>query len=315
MSTAAPEAPASTAPFEFFDAHVLRTRRLGPTMLRVTFGGDSLARFASGGRDQRLKLFLPHPGQEAPLMPSDAGQGWFAAWRAMDPAVRGIMRSYTVREQRHFPHEELDIDFALHGVGGPGDGAGGPRHSAGGPGGPGANTSGPASRWAAAARPGDRVSFLGPVEGDNACVDFRPPPGTDWILLSGDETALPAIAAILGWLPPGTPAKVWLEVPHADDIQDLTTLADADVTWLVRENTTAHRTDAVLTSVAATAFPGGTPYVWIAGESGTVKALRRHLVRERRLDRTRVKFTGYWRLGTAEEQLVEEAVSAAAGAR
>jgi NADPH-dependent ferric siderophore reductase len=328
MSTAAPEAPARTAPFEFFDAYVVRTRRLGPTMLRVTFGGDALRHLASGGRDQRLKLFLPHPGQDAPLVPTDAGDAWFTAWRAMDPAVRGIMRSYTVREQRRFPQDEVDIDFALHGVPdarGAADATGTKGAIAKGATDAGGATdatdagaasvpAGPASRWAANARPGDRVTVLGPTAADNAGVDFRPAPGTDWVLISGDETALPAVAGILEWLPPGTPAKVWLEVPHAEDIQELPTVADADVTWLVRENTTAHRTDLHLASVASARLPGGTPYAWIAGEAGTVKALRRHLVNERGFDRKRVRFTGYWRLDATEEQLVEEAVSASAGA-
>ncbi|HWM40229.1 MAG TPA: siderophore-interacting protein [Streptomyces sp.] len=303
MSTAAPEAPALTVPFEFFDVHVVATRRLGPTMLRITFGGEALRNFASGGRDQRFKLFLPHPGQDAPVVPAEAGDSWFTIWRAMDPDVRGIMRSYTVREQRRFPHEELDIDFALHGVGDPADGAAA-----------GFVPAGPASRWAADARPGDRVTILGPVVDDNGGVDFRPPSGTDWVLISGDETALPAVAGILEWLPPGTPAKVWIEVPHADDIQDLPTTADADITWLVRDNTTQARTDFVLGSISAARFPEGTAYAWIAGEAGTVKTLRRHLVGERGFDRRAVKFTGYWRMNTTEEQLVEEAVSGAEGA-
>jgi len=45
------------------------------------------------------------------------------------------------------------------------------------------------------------------------------------------------------------------------------------------------------------------PYVWIAGESGCVKALRRHFVGERGIDRRRVTFVGYWRQGMTEEQL------------
>ncbi|GGO44522.1 siderophore-interacting protein [Streptomyces daqingensis] len=303
MSTAAPEAPALAVPFEFFDVHVVAARRLSPSMVRVTFGGEALRRFASGGRDQRIKLFLPHPGQDAPVVPSDAGDAWFTVWRAMDPDVRGIMRTYTVREQRRFPREELDVDFALHGVGDPADA-----------GGSGFVASGPASRWAASARPGDRVTLLGPVVDDNGGVDFRPPPGTDWVLISGDETALPAVAGILEWLPPGTPAKVWLEVSQAGDIQDLPTVADADITWLVRDNTARARTDFVLGSLRAADLPEGTPYAWIAGEAGTVKALRRHLVRERGFDRRAVKFTGYWRADTTEEQLIEEAVTSAAAA-
>ncbi|MBA0050539.1 siderophore-interacting protein [Streptomyces sp. AJS327] len=294
MSTAAPEAPAPAVPFEFFELRVVRTRRLSPSMLRVTLGGDQLSGLTSGGRDQRFKLFLPHPGQTEPLVPVQAGEGWFAQWRAMDPAIRAVMRSYTVRQQRRFPTEELDIDFALHGL----DDAGIP--------------TGPASRWAARAEPGDRVTLLGPAEPDNGGVDFRPPPGTDCTLLSGDETALPAIAGILEWLPAGSPVRAWLEVPHAGDVQDLPTLADAEITWLVREEAAGrHRTDVLLDAVRSATLPTGTPYAWIAGEAGSVRALRRHLVTERGLDRRSVTFTGYWRLGATEEQLVEEAVSGA----
>lgn len=290
MSTAAPEAPALTVPFHFFDLHVVRSRRMGPTVLRITFGGEDLTGLTSGSRDQRVKLFLPHPGQEVPVVPTEAGTGWFPVWRAMDPEVRAVMRSYTIREQRREPAQEIDIEFALHG------------------------DSGQASHWAARALPGDRVTLLGPAVADNGGVDFRPPAETDWVLLSGDETALPAIAGILSWLPPGTPAKVWVEVPHADDIRSLPTAADADITWLVRANTDAHRTDFAVDSLRSAVLPDGTPYAWLAGESGTVKALRRHLVKERGFDRKAVKFTGYWRLGATEEQLVEEAVSSAPAA-
>jgi NADPH-dependent ferric siderophore reductase len=46
-----------------------------------------------------------------------------------------------------------------------------------------------------------------------------------------------------------------------------------------------------------TGIPG--LYAWIAGESGVVTALRRHLVRELGVDRDQVAFMGYWRLGVA----------------
>jgi NADPH-dependent ferric siderophore reductase len=291
------------APFHFFDLHVVRTQRLGRTMIRVTFGGERLSGFASGGRDQRFKLFLPHPHQNAPVVPTESGDDWFAAWRAMDPVVRAIMRSYTVRDQRR---DELDVDFALHGDSG---------HKGG----------GPASRWAARAQPGDRVTVLGPTAPDNGGVDFRPPIGTllprstdpdrppGWILIAADETALPAAAGILTWLPPGTKAKVWIQVPHPGDRQPLPTQADAEVTWLTHHSagTTAQdyvRTD-LCAAIRAAELPGGTPYAWIAGEAGMVRALRRHLVGERGFDRRAVKFTGYWRRGATEEDLLAEAIS------
>ncbi|TJZ43418.1 siderophore-interacting protein [Streptomyces piniterrae] len=285
-TTAAP----ATAPFRFFDVHVVRTQRLSTSMIRVTFGGDRLAELVSGGRDQRFKLFLPQPHQDRPVF-ADMGDGWYTAWRAQDPAERPFMRSYTIREQRHDP-AEFDVDFALHGAGTTAAG-------------------GPAARWAVGARPGDRLCVLAPAVEDNGGVDFRPPAGTDWILLTGDETALPAIAGILSWLSPGTRAKVWIEVAHEDDRQHLPTFADADITWLVRDghghgDTGTARREPVLDALRAAELPEGTPYAWIAGEAGTVKAVRRHLVGERGIDRRAVKFTGYWRRGATEEDLLAE---------
>ncbi|MFJ2114074.1 siderophore-interacting protein [Streptomyces sp. NPDC087850] len=279
---------AETAPFRFFSLQVVRTRRLGPSMVRITFGGEDLARFASGGRDQSLSLFLPHPGRPAPVVPVEEGDNWWAAWRALPEDVRAVMRSYTLRAQRRDP-DEVDIDFALHEDGGP------------------------ACRWAGRAGPGDRVLVLGPAVAENTAVRFRPPADADSVLIWADETALPAASAILEWLPAQLRADVWLEVPRGGDRQPLRTAADARITWLVREEGAPPALEAV-----RAAEPRGTrPYAWIAGESGTVKELRRHLVRERRIDRRRVTFVGYWRRGVSEEQLREAAVKAeesAAGA-
>jgi NADPH-dependent ferric siderophore reductase len=41
-------------------------------------------------------------------------------------------------------------------------------------------------------------------------------------------------------------------------------------------------------------------YAWLAGEAGVIRALRRHLVSERGIDRRTVAFMGYWRIGRAE---------------
>ncbi|MER8089230.1 siderophore-interacting protein [Streptomyces sp. NPDC087532] len=272
------------APFRFFDLTVLRTRRLGPSMLRVTFGGPGLDGFAAGGRDQSLSLFLPHPGQAEPIVSVGEDGNWFATWRALPENVRAVMRSYTVRAQRHTPDgaTEIDIDFALHGDGGP------------------------ACRWAATASPGAPLKALGPAVEDNTAVRFRPPQDTDWVLIWADETALPAASAALEWLPAGMRARVWLEVQHTEDRQALNTAAAARISWLVRDE----GAPSALEAVRAAELPEGTPYVWIAGESSQVRAVRRHLVQERRFDRRRVTFVGYWRRGMSEEQLRETATAA-----
>ena len=281
---------AVAAPFRFFSLQVVRTRRLGPSLVRVSFTGEDLQHFFSDGHDQSLSLFLPAEGRTEPGVPVELGDGWWQAWRELPDEERAVMRSYTLRGLRRDP-DEIDIDFVLH------------------------EPAGPASRWASRARAGDRVQLLGPAVADNRAIRFRPPEDTDLVLLWGDETALPAVSAILEALPAGQRARVWLEVHDAGDIQDLMTDADAEITWLVREETGAefpHCPESVggtPTPMALGALrdaqlpPTERPYVWIAGESGCVKELRRHFVRELGIDRRRVTFVGYWRQGMTEEQL------------
>ena len=277
--------------YRFFEFEVARTRRVSPSVQRVTFRGavpGGLAEFASGGRDQRFKLFFPQPGHHIAEVPVEAGDEWYARWRTMDPSRRALMRSYTVREQRR-ELGELDVDFAVHA--GPG----------------------PAADWALRCLAGDRITALGPTEADNAGIDFRPPPETDWILLAGDESALPALAGILEWISPATVVRAWIEIGHSDDVQALSTWADAEITWLVRG---AGRS--LAQTIGEARLPAGTPYAWIGGEASEIRQLRRHLVGTgpdgRAFDRRRVTFTGYWRRGASEEDLLNELLTEGAAA-
>ncbi|MFF5228792.1 siderophore-interacting protein [Dactylosporangium sp. NPDC000521] len=179
-----------------------------------------------------------------------------------------------MREQRG---DEFDVDFAVHDT----------------------VTAGPASTWARHARPGDRAVVLAPTVADNGGVDFRPPEGTDWVLLTGDETAVPALAGILAWIGTSMPVRAWIEVHDAADVRDLPRPEGAELTWLVGGG--------VLDAVRAAELPPGTPYAWVAGEPGVVRSVRRHLVHERGIDRRRVMFTGYWRRGATEDDLIVEA--------
>ena len=312
-------ANAKTPPYRFFDFEVARTRRVSPSVQRVTFRGaqpGDLAEFVSGGRDQRFKLFFARPGQRRALVPVEAGEQWYAVWRGMDPEQRAIMRTYTVREQRR-ELGELDVDFAVHavGMGLKGTGLNGVGHGMGhgmGPADTGSTGRGPAGDWALRALAGDRLTALGPVVADNGGVDFRPPQRieTDWILLAGDESALPAIAGILDWLGPDQTVLAWIEIGHSDDVQDLPTWADAQINWIVRGGPVT-----LTQAVRAAELPAGRrPYAWIAGEAAEVRELRRHLVGAepdgRGFDRRRVTFTGYWRRGASEEDLLAELVAA-----
>ncbi len=93
-------------------------------------------------------------------------------------------RHYTIR---HFDPQTrlIDVDFVLHGDTAPG------------------------VRWAREARPGQAIDIRGP-RGRIALAA-----GADWHLFSGDETALPAIFALVEALGDGAAAYVFLEVGDA----------------------------------------------------------------------------------------------------
>jgi hypothetical protein len=95
--------------------------------------------------------------------------------------------------------------------------------------------------------------------------------------------------------------------PPFRDFRELTTAAADDITWLVRDRSAAVHGAGLVDAVGAAPLPSGTPYAWIAGESGIVRSLRRHAVDERGIDRRAVTFVGYWRLGAGEDRLRAEA--------
>lgn len=259
------------------------TRRLGPHMARVTFGGPDLADLTLDGPDRQVKLLFPRPGQSEPVLPgASAGgdvMGWYSAFMELPEQARPWMRSYTLRA--HDPAAgTVDIDFVLHGA------AGG-----------GSPDDGPATRWARTAAPGDVLGMFGPSEEYAAPLAIERAYGTGArILLAGDDTALPAIGTILEHLPRGTAASVFAEVAGADDELDLPRPEGAEVHWVHRgPRARPGSGTALLDAVRAADLGGGPLFAWLAGEAGTVRALRRHLVGDRGVDKRSIDFTGYWR--------------------
>jgi NADPH-dependent ferric siderophore reductase len=259
-----------------FRVAVVRTERISPHMLRVTFGGPELSGCVSAGHDQRIKLFLPLAGQTDPVVPE--GPNWFTEYRAMPEGLKPPMRTFTIRELRADEHE-MDVDFVLHG------------------------DLGPASTWAGRAKPGDRVAILGPNARHDPIhgYEYRPDADTDWTLLAGDETALPAITAILAAMPAGRKALVFVEVESTAEMRPLPCAAAVHVTWLSRGGAPATGGGLLREAIERTTFPTGRPYAWLAGETSAVTGLRRHLVTDRGIDKKDVYFAGYWLLGSAIE--------------
>jgi NADPH-dependent ferric siderophore reductase len=122
---------------------------------------------------------------------------------------------------------------------------------------------------------------------------YAPPADAAWLLLVGDLTAMPAMARISGAT--SLPTRVWAEVP--DDLSAY--LPDGtDVTWLEPPAEGQSRLGDV---VAGIDWPEGDGYFWMAGESAQMRAIRKHLMRERRLPNAAYDVMGYWRAVTARQ--------------
>lgn len=298
---------------------VVGIRSLSDHFTRVTFFGAQFDTFGTAGLDQRIKIVLPLPGCGLCDIGADddragADGTWYDRWRALPDAERNPLRTYTIRAVRP-EQREIDVDFVTHA----GHGA-----------------LGPAARWLQAASIGSDVVIVGPDERspERAIgLDWHPAHATD-LLLAGDESAAPAICSILESLPAGRRARAFIEVPVEADALPRVLPTGCEITWLARDKAPhGERLDEAVRdwvadngalinlAVAAHAQPladvdvdcdplwespnngSGTGfYAWLAGESGMIKVLRRFLVSETGIDRSRVAFMGYWRLGRSAAQ-------------
>jgi NADPH-dependent ferric siderophore reductase len=150
------------------------------------------------------------------------------------------------------------------------------------------------TEWASGDCTDDRVTITA------AQSSFEVPHGAAWLLLVGDLTAMPAMARIVRTLrssgvEPNVPVKIWAEV--ADDLTDY--LPDgADVTWLEPPAEGQSRLAEVVEGID---WPEGEGYFWMAGESAQMRAIRKYLMRERRLPSTAYDVMGYWRAVAARQ--------------
>lgn len=324
--TAADTREESPSPVLLLTGVVRAVERLSPAFVRIWLGGEGFEHVGPEGStlDQRIKLLVPDPGRPVPTAAFEsAGSGdWYAAWLALPEAERGHLRTYTARRiDGDGGDRRLVVDFVLHGTDG---------H----------RPAGPAATWAASARPGDEIGVLAPrrgLERGFGGIEFAPGAARR-LLLVADETAVPALCSILESLPGDAQGVAVAEVPDSGDILEHVAPDGVQVHWIARGERARGRAsiallravcdlDAPVGRAASEPAPDGddevwetpvfsssgeplepetapaTPeetYAWVAGDSATVKAIRRLLVGEVRMPRHQVAFMGYWKDGAAQ---------------
>lgn len=271
MSTVPAATSASKKSRPQIDLTVIRREQLSPHMVRIIAGGDGFSDFVNNSFvDRYIKIVFPQPGVDY-AQPLDL----WTIRETMPRAQWPFTRTYTVRwvdaEAR-----ELAIDFVIHGD----EGLAGP--------------------WAAAAQPGDSITFTGPGGA------YNPSPDADWYLFAGDEAALPAIAASIETLPPEARGLAFLEVDSEADIQPIAAPPGVQVSWLFRNGVPAGDSGLLVSAVAEAQWPDGRVDVFAHGERGYMKALRDVLFVQRGLERSQVSLSGYWAKGRVEDDFQAE---------
>ncbi len=255
---------------------VLAVREVTPRMRRITLGGPEFDAFERDGLtlgafhapmfDDHVKAIFADESELPDVLPIQLAHG--IEWTA---APARVARDYTPRRVDH-ERGEVDLDFVLHGHG-------------------------PAATWARGAARGDALWVVGPKS------SLVLPERLDWIVLIGDETALPAIGRFLDERPTPAPARIVVTVSHPRARQDLA-LAEGDtIEWVVADPTDR----APLERAARQAIPeDGDGFFWAAAESRTLLPIRRLVSRELGLPKQRVNITGYWHAEHSDDQASPE---------
>ncbi len=179
----------------------------------------------------------------------------------VDATGRKVKRRYTIR---HFRPEsaEIDVDALLHG-----------------------HARSPGAQWAATAAPGDPIQFFGP----RGKLELR---DADWHLFVGDESAVPAVEALIEALPPGQSVVALIEVGDPSDEMPV----KGETSWLHRGDQPPGSPDLLGAAIDTLATPPGRGRGYLLGESRVVAALRARM-HAHGLANEDLYVKGYWNVG------------------
>ncbi|MCE7029093.1 siderophore-interacting protein [Jiella avicenniae] len=220
-------------PPNFRLARFISRERISPNFLRLTLGCEAASSLLEGG--MHFRLAIPPEGR-TPVWPRLDASGRSIWPKGEDALHRPAYTFVEVDPEKG----RFSFDLYLH-------------------------EGGLATTWAASVRPGEEVGVAGPGGGEL-------PPGA-FMVIAGDETALPAIRRIVETSRPDRRGHAFIELGDPADRVEMAAPAGMTVTWLIRGEGPG-LWDAIL----SVPFPpaGESRFVWIAAERDLAREARKH---------------------------------------
>ncbi|MFD7784135.1 siderophore-interacting protein [Streptomyces nojiriensis] len=99
---------------------------------------------------------------------------------------------------------------------------------------------------------------------------------------------------------PADHVKVFFPEPDTGRLVLPRVADDGEIVWLHRDGLAHGEGDFLDKAVRGVDFLPGLPFVWVAGEAGELRPVRRYLHRELGLNRAYTDVDGFWRRGVAD---------------
>lgn len=246
---------AAPEPVNFCTLRLAARHEVYPGMVRLTLAGEGGLGLEPDG--YHVKLLVPADRLRLPVWPSVGANG-VTQWPTGQDRLH--VRYYTIRALR--PEiGEIDIDVVQH-------------------------KDGRISDWASTAQPGEIIGVMGPSAGEL-------PSHPEALLLAGDETALPAIARILGDLNGSGGGCVVVAYPVGLDPSHYFPDTPLNVITLPPHRFRNEVFDRVRTACRDVTIKSA----WFGGEFENAQQLRRFFKQELGLSKENQLSVAYWREG------------------
>lgn len=262
--------------FEYHPFVVKERIQVTPRYVRITLSGPAVDKLYFLSPDDDVRVLIP---LDLDAIPGEIRVQFQPEYKIDYPedAPPYEIKAYTIR--RYDPdNQEIDLDVAIH-------------------------NQGHGMVWAKNAQPGQTVLVGG------AWGSFVYEGPMDHIVLIGDETALPAIGHWIERLQAPTSATVIAEVLDGQEHLEFTPPAGVDVQvhWMHRGDAIPGKNDVLESGVREHVSLVPNCLYWGAGESATLRTIRRYLVDELGVHRKAIQLGGYWkREDDPEAWLIDE---------